>query len=242
MPLGKIKTPILKAKKILIAPLLPVKNSYIVSTISAKRNQISYSNGQKPHQVLLAGKPSASWKKRKFPFFQGLDAYAQGWVAPFSLGGRTCCEEGYTIVARWTIKGIPCRQVSRRQAVNLLDLFLSLAEQGFYLFQGKWEEILASSSAWPHTEARTSPILPLKYQIETVGSCRVSDLSLKNRSCQQLSYTEVNTSQKPMPEGAGEEKQSQGKDLFLQCLGYWFGVRNSELRIFLLNFSFFFFF
>lgn len=80
--------------------------------------------------------------------------------------------------------------------------------------------MLASSPAWPHIEAGVSPILPLKYQTETVGSCRVSDLSLENRSCQQLSYTEVNSSQESMPEGSGGEKQSQGKDLFLQCFEY----------------------
>lgn len=72
MPLGKIKTSILKANKVLFPPLLPVKNSCIFSTISAKRNQISYSNRQKPCQVLLAGKPSAS--KRKQDFFSFKDS------------------------------------------------------------------------------------------------------------------------------------------------------------------------
>lgn len=96
----------------------------------------------------------------------------------------------YAIAARWTIKAIPCRQVSRRQAVKLLNL-LSLAEQGVYQFQGKWKEILASPSAWPHTDTRVSPILSLKYQIATGEICSISDQSLENRSCQQLSYTEL---------------------------------------------------
>lgn len=49
------------SKKILFPPpLFPLKNGSMISTISAKRNQTSYTNGQKPHQVLLADKPSAS--------------------------------------------------------------------------------------------------------------------------------------------------------------------------------------
>ena len=183
-----------------------------------KRNQTSYSNGQKLHPDLLAGKPSASWRKQN-SFLSRTQCMCTGLSSTFFTGWGHVCEEGYAIAARWAIKGISCRQASRRQAVKLLDLFLSLEEQGFYLLQEKWEEMLTSSPAWPHTEAGVIPALPLKYQIETVERCRVSDLSSENRSCQQLSHTEVNASQEPKPEGAGEEKQSQGKALFLQCLG-----------------------
>lgn len=59
-PLGKIKTPVQFLKEKHYSSLPPsVKKSSTLPTISAKRNQTSYSNGQNLHQALLLGKSSA---------------------------------------------------------------------------------------------------------------------------------------------------------------------------------------
>lgn len=70
-PLGKIKTPVqfLKEKYYSSLPS-PCWIRGTLPTISAKKNQTSYSNEQNLHQALLAGKSSASWRKQNFIYFK----------------------------------------------------------------------------------------------------------------------------------------------------------------------------
>lgn len=159
-------------KKNIIGPSpLPVINSFTFPTISAERNQTSYSSGQNPHQALLAGKSSASWRKRNFFYFKkSMHAH--------KAHKHLCHWVGVAVVK----KGTNCHcQRARKQALKSFDLLLSLSEQGFYLLQGKWEEILSSSPAWPRTEEGVSPILYLKYQAGTAESCSLWSLFGKHK-------------------------------------------------------------
>lgn len=139
----------------------------------------------------------------------------------------------HAVAARWTIKAIPCRLASRRHTVKLLDLLLALAEQGVYQLQGKWEEMLASPPAWFHTDIGVSPILPLKYQIATVESCSISNQSLENRSCQQLSYTELTQARNIYQRLQGKKNRVRRRTCSYSVLGTDFGLETQSWGFFI---------
>lgn len=184
-PLGKIKTPVLKAKQkscSLLFSLLKTAASFQPFLLIRLHTWM----GKKLIRLCLLANPQQA-EESKILFLWRTRCMRTGLSSTFFTGWGYMLRRRVCYSCQTTITVIPCRQASRRQAVKLLDLFLSLTEQGFYLLQRKWKERLASSLAWPHTEAGVSPVLLLKYQIETVESCRVSDLSLEN----ELSTTQL---------------------------------------------------
>ena len=66
-------------------------------------------------RICLLANPQQA-EESKIHFFQGLSACAQGWAAPFSLGGDTCVKKGMLLLPGEQLKAFPAgKQAEDRQ-------------------------------------------------------------------------------------------------------------------------------